>query len=88
MTTLDIKIDIKDELIAQAGVESLKMYLEQAAQQFQMDLLAQRIKKIAGTDKEIDADFQEAKKQAWKEYKDRYLPENLQQIVQDKEPKL
>ena len=86
MTTLELKINVADELIAQAGVASLKNYLEQAAENFQVDLLAQKIRPIVGDDEKIDTDFQQAKKQAWDEYKARYMPEHLQQVVQRREP--
>ena len=87
MTTLELKINVADELIAQAGVASLKSYLEQAAENFQIDLLAQKIRPIVGNDEKINADFQLAKKQAWDEYKVKYLPEHLQQIIQRRDTK-
>ena len=42
MQTLEIKLDIADDLIviAQAGVEALKKYLNQAAETFKVQLLA------------------------------------------------
>ena len=85
--TLEIKLDITDELIAQAGVDSLKNYLMQSAESFKLELLAQKLRNVVGNEEQIDADFQDAKKLAWAEYKEKYLPEHLKGIVNQHEKK-
>jgi hypothetical protein len=85
MTTLDLRIKVTDELLMQAGLESLKAHLEKAAENFQLELLAPKIKEMVGNDDKIDADFQEAKTQAWEEYKHKYLPKHLVEVVRHNE---
>ncbi len=77
MQTLELKINITDELIAQAGVDSLRNYLEKATENFKFNIIASQMREIVGNESQIDADFQIAKKEAWAEYKEKYLPESL-----------
>lgn len=87
MQTLEIKLDITDDLIAQAGVNSLKDYLERAAESFKLNLLAEKVREEVGNEFKVDADFQDAKKVAWEEYKEKYLPEHLKEVVNRREKK-
>ena len=85
MQTLEIKLDITDDLIAQAGVEALKKYLNQAAETFKVQLLAQKLKEQIGDEWQIDADFRKAKQDAWSDYKTQQLPDHLKAVVERRE---
>jgi hypothetical protein len=81
MQTLELKINVEDEIITQAGVESLRIYLEKATENFKFNTIASQLRDIVGSDKQLDADFQIAKKEAWAEYKENYLPDSLKEVV-------
>ena len=85
MQTLEIKLDIADDLIAQAGIEALKKYLTQAAETFKVQLLAQKLKEQIGGESQMDADFRQAKQDAWTDYKTQQLPEHLKAVVERRE---
>jgi ERCC4-related helicase len=85
MQTLEIKLDIADELIAQVGIDALKKYLNEAAESLKTQLLAEKLRESVGDEKQIDDDFGNAKKQAWDDYKAKYLPQHLKAIVKKRE---
>ena len=81
MQTLELKINVDDELITRAGVDSLRNYLEKAAENFKFNLIAEQLREVVGMETQIDTDFQAAKREAWAEYKEKYLPEHLKEVV-------
>ncbi|MDZ7934162.1 MAG: hypothetical protein U5M51_04175 [Emticicia sp.] len=87
MQTLELKINIEDEVIAQAGVESLRIYLEKAAENFKFNTIASQLREIVGNEEQIDADFQIAKKEAWETYKEKYMPDSLKEVINRREKK-
>jgi hypothetical protein len=87
MKTLELKLNIDEALLAQAGEASLKAYLHRAADAFRTQLLADKLREAVGGEEQMDADFETAKREAWDEYKTSHLPGHLREVVERREVK-
>lgn len=85
MQSVELKINVEDELIEQIGLDSIKKYLEKAASDYQLQLIAKKIAGHLGNDSQIDDDFRQAKIEAWAEYKETYMPLHLKEALNRKE---
>ena len=78
MTTLTINIDVEDSVIENAGEDYLKGYIQEQVKAYRAQVLGKEIRQaIDESGVDIDKEFKEAKKEAWKEYKNEHLKDIL-----------
>ena len=78
MTTLTINIDVEDSVIENAGEDYLKDYIQEQVKAYRAQVLGKEIRQaIDDSGVDIDKEFKEAKKEAWKEYKNEHLKDIL-----------
>lgn len=71
---MTIQLEVSDEVVRKYGIESLVQRLQQQLEVEHLKMLAEEIHdaiKTAGLDNDVL--FEQAREQAWKEYKQKYL---------------
>ena len=72
MTT--IELNVSDDIIKVSGTELIKNYLEEQLEYLKLQSIADNISKsMSESGVDFEAEFKKAKKEAWVEYKDKYL---------------